>query len=88
MDFVEIGLRRRELCGDGQRDPPPNPCEELRERLLAMREALIAGLAASPVIEAGHLALLGHVGAALAALVAVPAAGLCDTSSKGASGVF
>jgi hypothetical protein len=47
----------------------------LHERLVAMREALIAGLAASPVIEGGHLALLGHVGAALAAL----AVGLRDT---------
>jgi hypothetical protein len=52
-----------------------DPCEELHERLVAMREALIAGLAASPVIEGGHLALLGHVGAALAAL----AVGLRDT---------
>lgn len=54
---------------------PVDPCEELRERLLAMREVLIAGLAGSPVIEAGHLALLGHVGAALAAVDAATADG-------------
>jgi hypothetical protein len=42
--------------------------EDLRERLLEMRSSLIEGLAASRIIEPGHLVLLGSVGAALAAI--------------------
>jgi hypothetical protein len=40
----------------------------LRERLIEMREALVEGLAAEPHIDGGMLALLGHVGSALAAI--------------------
>jgi hypothetical protein len=64
----------------------PDPRDELRERLLAMRETLVDGLAASPVIESGYLALLGHVGAALAALDAAPPkeGGLAGAAMRGA----
>jgi hypothetical protein len=41
---------------------------DLRERLLAMRASLVDGMAAAPHLDGGHLALLGHVGAALAAV--------------------
>jgi hypothetical protein len=45
----------------------------LRERLIEMREALVEGLAAKPHIDGGMLALLGSVGAALAAIDATDA---------------
>ncbi len=48
------------------------PAPDLRERLIEMRQALVNGMTAAPMIEPGHLALLGHVGAALAALGDVP----------------
>lgn len=49
----------------------PIVAPDLRERLCEMRQALVDGMTAAPVIEPGHLALLGHVGAALAALDAM-----------------
>lgn len=48
---------------------------ELRERLIAMRASLVEGMAASPTLDSGMLALLGNVGAALDALDLVGAAG-------------
>ena len=50
---------------------PVGPRFELRQRLEAMRDSLIAGMAASRVLESAHVGLLGNVGAALAALTAV-----------------
>jgi hypothetical protein len=45
----------------------------LRDRLIELRDALIASMTAAPMIEPGHVALLGHVGAALAAIDAARA---------------
>jgi hypothetical protein len=46
----------------------------LRKRLVEMREALVEGLAAEPDSDGGMLAVLGHIGAALAAIDGMPAA--------------
>ena len=47
---------------------PAAAAPDLRERLLTMREGLVDGLGSASHIDGGHLALLGHVGTALAAL--------------------
>ena len=40
----------------------------VRERLIAMRDRLIASMAADPHLDGGSITLLGSVGAALAAI--------------------
>lgn len=49
-------------------DAPVDPRADLRQRLVEMRESLIASLAAAPHLDASLLSLLGIVGAALSAL--------------------
>lgn len=56
----------------------------LRERLIEMREALVEGLAAKPHVDGGMLALLGHVGTALAAIDGMPDAGSVASVQKAA----
>lgn len=45
-----------------------SPATDLRERLVAMRDSLVEGLAGCEYLDTGRLTLLGQVGAAINAL--------------------
>ena len=63
-------------------EAPAAAAPDLRERLSTMRESLVEGLGSAPHLDGGHLALLGHVGAALSALDAIPTDGDAAPGSR------
>jgi hypothetical protein len=62
---------RRHCCWYAERSAvavTPEALSELRERLAALRDDVLRQLAQADHVDAGFLALLGNVGAALAAV--------------------
>ena len=63
----------RPQIATAQPEPSPllrntSPAVDLRERLIAMRDSLVEGLAGAEYLDGGRLTLLGQVGAAITAL--------------------